>query len=178
LRQNRAPEGQSATVAHWTHASFEQIGVAVGHWLPTRQATQAPSGSQNLPLCEAQSVLAPHSTQPALATLQTGVDPEHWASDVHPSTHTKRPGSQIGLAIPQSALLRHATQVLVAGSQSGSVIGQSVLAPHSTHASVAASQMGVGIEHCESVMQPTHAPTAVWQIGSAFGQSESVVHAA
>jgi len=77
LRQKSAPEGQSATVAHCTHASFEQIGVAVGQSLSARQATQAPSGSQKLLLGEVQSVLRAHSTQPALATLHTGVDPEH-----------------------------------------------------------------------------------------------------
>lgn len=139
------PEPQSASVAHSTQASLAQIGVLVGQLLSRRHATQAPSGSQKLLLGEVQSALAPHSTQPALAVLHTGVDPEHWASDVHPSTHTKRPGSQIGLAVPQSALLRHATQVLVAGAQNGSVIGQSVLAPHSTHASVAALHTGVGV---------------------------------
>ena len=122
-------------------------------------------------------MLAPHSTQPALAVLQTGVDPEHWALDVHPSTHTKRPGSQIGLATPQSALLRHCTHVLVAGSQRGAVIWQSLLEPHATQPSVTGLHTGVGSAHWESVMHPTHAPTDVWQIGRASGQSESVVQA-
>ena len=92
-----------------------------------------------------QSALAPHSARPALAVLHTGVDPEHWASDVHSFDAHEAPRSQIGLAVPQSALLRHATQVLVAGAQNGSVIGQSVLAPHSTHASVVALHTGVGV---------------------------------
>jgi len=38
---------QSAVVAHSTHASLAQIGVPAGHSLSVRQATQAPSGSQN-----------------------------------------------------------------------------------------------------------------------------------
>ena len=106
---------QSDVFAHCTQASFVQMGVGLEQSLSERHATQIPSGSQSLPFWEPQSALTPHSTQPAVAVLQTGVVPEHCASLVHPETQTNRPGSQIGLATPQSPLLRHCTQVLVAG---------------------------------------------------------------
>jgi|HubBroStandDraft_6_1064221.scaffolds.fasta_scaffold76233_2 hypothetical protein len=113
--QNSEPEGQSITVPHWTHAAFEQIGVEPAQSLSERHATQAPSGSQSLPVWEAQSPFTAHATQPAVVVLQTGVGAAHCVFDVQPATQTKRVGSQTGFATPQSALLRHCTQVLLAG---------------------------------------------------------------
>lgn len=107
---------QSDDLAHSTHVSLLQMGVALFvQSLSIKQGTQVPSGSQYLPACEAQSALVAHSTQPAVVALQTGVEPEHWVSFVQPVTHTKRPGAQMGFATPQSPFDRHSTQALLAG---------------------------------------------------------------
>jgi hypothetical protein len=170
--------GQSELFAHCTQDSFEHMGVEPEQSLSERHGTQAPSGSQNLPDSDAQSALTAHSTQVALVVLHAGVDPEHCASVVQPATHTKRPGSQMGFAIPQSALLRHCTQTLLAGWQRGSAAGQSAFVPHSTHSCVAGLQTGaVAAEHCDAVMQPTQTPTVVSQIRP-FGQPESSLQGA
>jgi hypothetical protein len=76
-------------VAHWTQApAAPQTGVPFGQSAFWRQATQSPAAPQNLPGCAAQSVLARHWTQLALAVSQTGVVPEHCVLSVQPVTQT------------------------------------------------------------------------------------------
>jgi len=105
---------QSAVVAHWTHASFEQMGVGTAQLPSTRHSTQAPVGSQYSP--EGHWLSTAHSTHFAVVVLQVGAEaPVHCAFDVQPSTHTNMPGSQMGFAAPQSELPRHCTHVLLAG---------------------------------------------------------------
>jgi hypothetical protein len=65
-----------------------------------------------------QSVLTAHATHALCTVSQMGVPPPiimHWAFVVHAwATHWKpMPGSQMGIALPQSLFERHATHLCV-----------------------------------------------------------------
>jgi hypothetical protein len=53
--------------------------------------------------------VARHCTQLEDVVSQRGTSPEQVALEVHPGRHWNWPGSQIGLAVPQSELFRHCT---------------------------------------------------------------------
>jgi hypothetical protein len=57
----------------------------------------------------AQSMFAVHWTHCAVIVSQRGVPPPHWESITQPAPQVKSIGSQIGSAVPQSELARHAT---------------------------------------------------------------------
>jgi hypothetical protein len=111
-------------IVHCTHAGMRpkswpvlrQCGVAAGQSLSISQATHLPSGAQTgveVPLVEvpAQFALVTHCTQVDVMVLQWGAAVEvHCASLVQPARQVNVPGLQIGAAVPQSALERHATQ--------------------------------------------------------------------
>jgi hypothetical protein len=124
-----------------------------------RHATQRPPRLHSLPVCVAQSVFDRHSTQLDVVTLQSGVDVlAHPALEVHPGRQEKSCGSQMGAAVPQSALLTHATHCPVPRKQRGRPAGQSDAFAHSTHCRVVGSQIGAPAPQSEDVLQPTHSP--------------------
>jgi hypothetical protein len=116
--------GHWLLIVHCTQAGMRpkscpmlrQCGVADGQSLSISQATHRPSGAQTgvgVPLVEvpAQFALLTHWTQVDAITLQWGAAVEvHCASLVQPARQVKLPGLQMGAAVPQSALERHATQ--------------------------------------------------------------------
>jgi len=157
------------------------MGVAVGQSLFCKQTTHWPSGLHSLAVAEVQSVFAMHCTHVENDVLQMGVSPWQPAFDVHPARQVKSCGSQMGCAVPQSALERQSTQWPSATRHRGALAGQSVFVAHSTHCCVAVSQMGRGVPaQVLGLVHPTHAPGVVdvSQTGAGGGQSALVAHPA
>jgi hypothetical protein len=155
------------------------VGIVLGQSVFERQATHAPSGLQNLPGSEAQSVLLRHCTQLDVVVLHSGVSPEQPVLLVHPGRHVKSCGSHTGLAVPQSVLPRHCTHWWATTRHRGASDGQSVFVAHSTHCCVVVSQILFATPQSIEVRQPTHtpAPDEVSQTGASCGQSMFVMHA-
>jgi hypothetical protein len=99
---------------------------------------------------------------------------------VQPALHVKSCASQMGMAVPQSALLKQSTHWPSASRQRGWVEGQSLLAAHSTHCCVVGSQMGWPAPQSVWVRHPTQIPAAelMSQIGAFIGQFVLLAHAA
>ena len=96
-----------------------QVGVAMGHWLLIVHCTQAGMRPKSCPMLRQCGVADGQSLSISQAThrpsgAQTGVGVPlvevHCASLVQPARQVKLPGLQMGAAVPQSALERHATQ--------------------------------------------------------------------
>lgn len=84
----------------------------------TQPTHELPATSHTgLPGVATQSELATHSTQVLASSLQTGVEPEQNAPEVH-CTHVFR-AVQAGVGAAHSLSLRHATQTFAAGLQTG-----------------------------------------------------------
>jgi hypothetical protein len=167
-----------------------QMGVDPAQSVSNSQATQVPVGKSQtaVPPVHALPLVAEHCPQ-APQTSHAGVGMAHSASDAQarhwPPLHT-------GLSPPQSALLRHCAQVLVA-VQRGAAGGQlasatqstqlPALAPRVAHCGVAPlqsallaqarqarvgwSQMGLGAAQSPLLRQPTQALTGTSQTGVA-----------
>jgi hypothetical protein len=172
--------GQSLVRKHCTHWSAWHVGVAAGQSLFWRHTTHWPSGLHSFAVGEVQSVSARHCTHVENVVLQMGVSPWQPAFDVQPARHVKSCGSQMGCAVPQSALERQSTHWPSATRQRGALAGQSVFVAHWTHCCVAESQTGRGPPQPVGPVHPTHAPTPdeVSQTGAWGGQSWLPVHAA
>ena len=147
-----------------------------------RQTAHVPSGAHSLPVCDAQSALVRHWTQVESVVWQNGAVAEHCAFEVHPARHEKSCGSQIGWAVPQSALLKQLTHCPWPTRQRGCAAGQSELVSQCTHCDVVGSQMVPIVDVAQSIedLHPTHAPLllVVSQIGVGAWQSVLVAHAA
>jgi hypothetical protein len=147
--------------------------VAIGQSVFARQTAQVPSGAHSFPVCDAQSVLVRHSTQLEVIVSQMGAIAEHPALDVHPARQLKSCGSQMGMAVPQSALLRQFTHWPWPTRQRGWLVGQSEFVSHCTHCDVVGSQIGpiipiwVAAVQSVDVLQPTHDP--FWLVVSQMG---------
>ena len=136
----------------------------MGQSVSVLQAMHAPSLLQTLPGCDAQSAFVAHWTQVECIVSQTGVLPEHPESEVHPRMQVKARGLQMGLASPQSALSRHATQRPVAAKQRGAPAGQSASAAQATHDWVVRSQILLLPVQSLASSHATHSP-----VGSHLG---------
>jgi hypothetical protein len=190
---------------HCTQLPPLQTGAADGQSELARHATHVPSVPQSLPAWVAQSTLPTHWTQVDSLVLHTGVAPAHSELDVHPGMQVKARGLQIGLAMPQSELSRHATQRPVAAKHRGAPAGQSESTAHATHWAVvgsqtlfapvqgvvalhptqtfaSGSQVGALRGHTVAALAVVQAGWHWWSPGQhdgeAFGQSEFAAHAA
>jgi hypothetical protein len=160
-----------------THWSAWQMGVGEGQSLFWTQTTHEPSGPQIGPGREAQSEFARHSTHDDVLVSQSGVSCPQFALLVHPARQVKSCGSQMGFAVPQSALLRHSTHWPAPGKQRGAVAGQSPSAPHATQLLVVASQMGWSVGQSELALHWTQTPPDdASQVGVSLGQSPFWAH--
>jgi hypothetical protein len=112
-----------------------------------------------------QSEFATHWTHCALGTSHFGSLAGHWESLVHPGRHWNSPGSQTGAAVPQSLLLRQATQVPFRTRQRGSPAGQSLFVAQETHCLEVAEHTGRVAGQSFDELHPTQTPLAVSQIG-------------
>ena len=86
-----------------------------------------------------------------------------------------------GIAVPQSAFDRHATQAWVDARQRGAPAGQSVFCRHCTHCSVVASQIAPPAAppvQSDAILQPMQAPELVSHMGLRPPHWALLVHAA
>jgi hypothetical protein len=146
-----------------------QTGVADGQSASALHATQVWVFAQNLLGLLAQSMSLRHSVHCENIVSQTGVAPEHCAFDVHPGTHVKVRGLQIGRAVPQSALLVQATHAPLAERHRGAVAGQSEFTAQATQLCVVSLQILSAPVQSAALLQPTHAPPGS-QMGAPRGQ--------
>lgn len=124
------------------------------------QSAQRPPRPHTFPGRAAQSALPRHWTQLDELVSHTGVDvPAHCALEEHPARQEKSCGSQIGIAVPQSAFPRHCTHCPVPAKQRGRFAGQSALTAHCTHSRVAGAHTLLPPLQSAAVVQPTHSPT-------------------
>jgi len=95
--------------------------------------------------------------------------PLHSELWVQPGRQLKLCGSQMGCAVPQSELARHATQRPSRKKQRGSATGQSLLLRHSTHSPSVVLQ-SVAFCCCVQSVAPLHwTQSPPLQTGMLFG---------
>jgi hypothetical protein len=140
--------------------------VAVGQSLSIVQTTQRCSCEHTGVDVPAQLALLTHCTHVDEARSQWGAGAAHCESLMQPARQVKLPGLQMGAAVPQSALERHATQRPSPTRHRGAPAGQSPLVAHWTHCWVVASQILAPAGQSAAVLHPTHAPVLVLQMGA------------
>lgn len=121
-----------------------------------------------------QSRLDLQATHSALSVSQIGSPPEQPAFDVQPGRQRRFPGSQMGVAPPQSALLMHWTHSPVA-RQMGALAAQSVSARQATQLPVRASHKAAGAAQSLFCRHCAHAPVVASHFEVLRGQAVGFV---
>jgi hypothetical protein len=100
-----------------------QTGVAAGQSVPVKHWTQefVPSLQSAVESLHAPLSVLVHATQSPSGSLQTGVEPEQFASEVHPVVHVCEVGLQTPLAPVHWSGPVHWTQRFVVTSHTGVV---------------------------------------------------------